>query len=89
MKRLGPMKAFRALALALSLTGLLAGCSWEYKQEIEVLRSDPNGITIKAGSDTTPDRVAVLYCQNMRKMMTPKGADVLDEYQKIYYYACL
>jgi hypothetical protein len=84
------MKACRAPILALLLAGLLAGCGdLEYKQEITVLRSDPNGITIRAGSDTYPDKTAILYCQGMRKAMVPKGADVLDRYQKIYYYACL
>ncbi len=84
------MKARRAPTLALLLTGLLAACgNLEYKQELTVLRSDPNGITIRAGSDTTPDKVATLYCQGMRKAMVPKGADIIDSYQKTYYYACL
>ncbi|HXP13627.1 MAG TPA: hypothetical protein VN795_08200 [Stellaceae bacterium] len=78
------------MTLALLLTGLLAACgNLEYKQEIEVIRSDPNGITIRAGSDTDPDKVATLYCQGMRKMMVPKGADIIDRYKKTYYYACL
>ncbi len=84
------MKSFCALTLALLLTGLLAGCgNLEYKQELTILRQDQNGITIRAGSDTTPDKVATLYCQGMRKLMVPKGADVIDHYQKTYYYACL
>ncbi|HXP13031.1 MAG TPA: hypothetical protein VN795_05165 [Stellaceae bacterium] len=84
------MKSFRALTLVLLLAGLLAGCgSWAYKQEIEVLRSDQNGITIRAGSAATPDKTATLYCQGMRKLMVPKGADVIDKYQKVYFYACL
>jgi hypothetical protein len=84
------MKTRRALTLALLLAGPLAGCgNLEYKQEIQVLSQNPNGITIRAGSDTTPDKVAILYCQGMHKLMVPKGADPLDNYQKIYYYACL
>jgi hypothetical protein len=79
------MKAFRVLILAL----LLAGCSWGAKQDLEILKSDQNGITIKAGMETTPDRVATIYCQNMGKLMVPKGADIISDYQKIYYYACL
>jgi hypothetical protein len=83
------MKAFRGHILALLLAGLLAGCSWQYKEEITILHTDPDSITIRAGSSTRPDTVAILYCQNMRKLMVPKGADVIDEYQKTYYYACL
>jgi hypothetical protein len=84
------MKSRRTLILALWLAGLLAGCgNWEYKQEITVLRQDPNGIIIRAGSDTFPDKVATLYCQSMRKAMVPKGADAIDNFQKTYYYACL
>ena len=90
MKDLAAMKAFRALTLALLLAGLLAGCgNLEYKQEIQVIHSDQNGITIRAGSGTNPDQVATLYCQGMHKLMAPKGADVIDRYQKTYFYACL
>ncbi|MGA3304532.1 MAG: hypothetical protein ABSC26_00830 [Stellaceae bacterium] len=79
------MKAFRVLILAL----LLAGCGWSQQQDLEILKSDQNGITIRAGMATTPDRVATIYCQNMRKLMVPKGADIISDYEKIFYYACL
>ena len=79
------MKAFRVLILAL----LLAGCGWSQQQDLEVLKSDQNGITIRAGMATTPDRVATIYCQNMGKLMVPKGADIISDYEKIFYYACL
>jgi hypothetical protein len=88
------MKSYRAPILApiiaLGLAALLAGCgSWEYKQEINILKSDPNGIVIRAGSDTNPDRMATIYCQASHKLMVPRGADIIDQYQKVYYYACL
>jgi|HubBroStandDraft_6_1064221.scaffolds.fasta_scaffold5734959_1 hypothetical protein len=79
------MKAFRVLILVF----LLAGCGWEAQQELEILKSDQNGITIKAGMATTPDRVATVYCQGMRKLMVPKGAEIISDYQKVFYYACL
>ena len=80
------MKSFHILILAL----LLAGCGgWQAKQDLEILKSDENGITIKAGSATTPDRVAAIYCQNMRKLMVQKSSDIINTYQRIYVYACL
>jgi hypothetical protein len=87
------MKTFRApilaLILALPLAGLLAGCSWSAKEDLEILSTDQDSITIRAGSSATPDKVAILYCQGMRKLMVPKGADTIDAYQKTYHYACL
>ncbi len=87
------MKTFRVLTLALilagPLAGLLAGCSWSEKEDLEILGTDQDSITIRAGSSTRPDTVAVLYCQGMRKLMVPKGAETIDAYQKTYHYACL
>ena len=75
--------------IALSLAVLLAGCGWGESQDIEILKSDSNGIVIRAVRNTTPDRVATIYCQASHKLMQPRGADIIDQYQKVYYYACL
>jgi len=83
------MKNRRSLIFAVTLTTLLAGCGLSDKEDIEILKSDPNGIIIRAGSDTTPDRVATLYCQASHKLMVPKGADIINQYKKVYYYACM
>ena len=74
---------------ALILAAFLAGCGWQTGHELEVIKSDANGITIRAGAYTTPDRTATIYCQGMRKLMVPRGADYINNNQKIYYYACL
>jgi hypothetical protein len=68
---------------------LLGGCGTSAAMNLEIMHSDENGIVIKAGFDTTPDRIATVHCQNLGRLMQPIRSEAFGTRQRIYYYACI
>ena len=66
---------------------LLGSCGGA--ETLQILRSDDEGMVIKAGSATDPVQIATVHCQNLGRLMQPIRREAISSKQMIYYYGCL